>query len=323
MISVIVPVYNTAPYLRQCIDALLGQTYRDIEIVLINDGSIDESGSICDEYAQKDARIIVIHQNNQGVSSARNAALKIIRGDWVAFIDSDDWVERIMFERMLEIAEKTRADIVACDLYDESEQSTTYRNYWNVANRETELIFEGDERLLYGLAYSPVLWNKLIKVDLLQGIQFSVSCRYGEDTLFLSDAIIRAKRIVCLGQPLYHYRFMREGNVVSASFNERLFELIFSYDKVCEKLSNFNSKVSIGQLVYSASLQVISKLPVNKCAKKYYSELKKFIKKYRKQLNMLQPNYRVTYGRLMLVKISSIVPEISVILWNIKTKFKK
>ena len=323
MISVIVPVYNTASYLRQCIDSLLNQTYKDIEVVLVNDGSTDDSGSICDEYAKKDARIIVIHQNNQGVSSARNVALKVIHGNWIAFIDSDDWVESIMFERMLGLAEKTRADIVACDLYDEKEKRTTYRNYWNVPDEKTELIFEGNDRLLYGLAYSPVLWNKLIRVDLLQNLQFSTTCRYGEDTLFLSDAIIRAKRIVCLGQPLYHYRSMRQGNVVSSSFNDKLFDLISSYDEVCEKLYTFNANLSIGQLVYSASLQVMEKLPVKKSAKNYYITLRNFIKKYKEQLKMIKPNYRVTFSRLMLVRIGAISPKLSIIIWSMRSIFKK
>lgn len=323
MISVIVPVYNTAPYLRQCVDSLLNQTYKNIEVFLVDDGSTDNSGKICDEYANTDARVTVIHQENQGVSAARNAAIKCIQGSWICFIDSDDWIESTMLEKLLELANKTHADIVACDLFDEKKDCTCYRNYWNVPSKNTELIFEGKERFFYGFAYSPVLWNKLIKVDLIHDIWFSTKCRYGEDSLFLSDVMIRTKRVCCSGEPLYHYRSVREGNVVSGSFNDKLFDLIASYDEICEKLTTFGADMAIGQLVYSASLQVIFKLPINKSANNYYIMLKKFIKKYRTQIKMIRPNYRVTSIRLMLVKMAGLSPKISVIIWNAKLALER
>ena len=270
MISVIVPVYNTETYLRQCIDSLLSQTYKELEVFLVDDGSTDASGDICDEYARIDDRVTVIHQENQGVSAARNAALKRIQGSWVSFVDSDDWIEITMFEKLTKLAEKTNADIVACDLFDEKTDCTKYRNCWNVSDQKTELFFEGKDRFLYGFAYSPVLWNKLIKVDLIHHTHFSTKCRYGEDTLFLSDAVIRANRISCLGEPLYHYRCQREGNVVSASYSDKLFDLISSYDEICEKLAAFGADMAIGQLVYTASLQVILKLAPNNSAEIYY-----------------------------------------------------
>lgn len=322
MISVIIPVYNTAPYLRQCVDSLLNQTYKDIEVFLIDDGSTDSSGKICDEYAGEDDRVTVIHQSNQGVSAARNAALKYIKGEWVSFIDSDDWTETTMFEKLIKLAVKTKADIVACDLFDEKKSYAKYRNYWNVVEKQTELVFEDQDRLLYGFAYSPVLWNKLLKTDLLHDIQFSTKCRYGEDSLFLSDAAIRAKRISCLGEPLYHYRSERDGNVVSASFDDKLLDVIHSYDEICEKLTAYEADMAIGQLVYSASLQVIFKLPLSESAELYYKELKRFIKKYKSRVKMLRPNYRVTSIRLILVKMAAFSPKMSIMIWNVKSVLK-
>lgn len=323
MISVIVPVYNTAPYLKQCVDSLLNQTYKDIEVFLIDDGSTDDSGKICDEYARKDSRIIVIHQKNQGVSAARNVALEQIHGNWVCFIDSDDWLEDTMFEKLLRLATKTNADIAACDVFDEKGDDTSYRNYWNVPDKSTELIFEDDDKLFYGFAYSLVLWNKLICVDLIRDIRFSTKYRYGEDSLFLSDAIIRSKRVGCIGEPLYHYRSVREGNVVSATYNDKLFDLMASYDEICEKLVLFGADLAIGQIVYTTALQVLFKLPLDKCVENYYVALNKFIKKYKEQMKRIRPNYRVSAFRLMLVRIAAVSPRGSVMIWKLKLLLQK
>jgi glycosyltransferase involved in cell wall biosynthesis len=116
MISVIVPVYNVKPYLRKCLDSIINQTYRDLEILIIDDGSTDGSGDICDEY-RKDDRIKVFHTENRGLSAARNLGLDNTTGNWIGFIDSDDWIEPDMYEVLLRKAEETRADIIECGCY--------------------------------------------------------------------------------------------------------------------------------------------------------------------------------------------------------------
>ena len=114
-VSVIVPIYNTEKYLGPCIQSILNQTYNDLQIILIDDGSTDKSGEICDEYAKKDNRIVVRHINNSGVSKARNTALDIVTGDYIAFVDSDDTIRPDMYESLLEIAENLDTDIVTSD----------------------------------------------------------------------------------------------------------------------------------------------------------------------------------------------------------------
>ena len=115
-LSIIVPVYKVEPYLRRCIDSILAQTFRDFELILIDDGSPDNCGAICDEYAAKDSRIIVIHQKNQGVSAARNAGLDIAKGTYLGFVDSDDWIEPEMYETMIATAKEKQVDVskVSC-----------------------------------------------------------------------------------------------------------------------------------------------------------------------------------------------------------------
>ena len=116
-ISIIVPVYNVEEYIHKCINSILAQTYKDFELILINDGSPDNSGIICDEYARADSRIKVIHQQNSGLSAARNAGLAVAKGDYIGFVDSDDWIDKSMYESMITEAQTLEADIVICDYY--------------------------------------------------------------------------------------------------------------------------------------------------------------------------------------------------------------
>ena len=115
-ISVIIPVYNTEKYLRRCIDSVLAQTYQDFELLLIDDGSKDSSGAICDEYASQDTRVRVFHKENGGVSSARNLGLDHARGEWITFVDADDWMADDMLQQMLDTADAEGADVVLADL---------------------------------------------------------------------------------------------------------------------------------------------------------------------------------------------------------------
>lgn len=322
MISVIVPVYNTAQYLCQCVDSILCQTCRDIEVFLIDDGSTDESGELCDHYAAMDERVTVVHQRNQGVSAARNHALKLIRGEWVSFVDSDDWLEPAMYESLIALAEKTRSGIVACDVYDEKRGATKHRNIWG-APGGTETVYEGGERWLPGFAYTPVLWNKLIKAEHICGVQFSENYRYGEDSLFLSAAVRNAQRIACFSEPLYHYRAEREGNVVSAAISDKMLDLLHSYDEICEGLVLAGEDRAAAQLVYTASLQVIFKLSLHGGMGVYCRELKYFIRKYSAQLRLIRHNYRISRSRIALVRIAGRAPLLSAVLWNLWQCLKK
>ena len=112
LISVIVPIYNVAPYLHECIDSIINQTYKNIEVILVDDGSTDNSGKICDEYAKKDRRMVVIHQENQGVNLARTNGLNIAKGDYIGYVDGDDWIEPEMYEHLLNKILETDADFI-------------------------------------------------------------------------------------------------------------------------------------------------------------------------------------------------------------------
>ena len=152
MISVIVPVYNTEKYLHRCVDSILAQTFTDFELLLIDDGSTDKSGAICDEYAQKDSRVRVFHKENGGVSSARNVGLKNGRGEWISFVDSDDWVKKNFLDKLIVNSENVD---LGCVGFIQIEDKLKYRNvdYEGSASEGFRIFFEN--RIL------GFLWNKL------------------------------------------------------------------------------------------------------------------------------------------------------------------
>ena len=202
-ISVIVPVYKVEPYLRKCLDSIVGQTYQNLQIILVDDGSPDNCGLICDEYAAKDSRIQVIHQDNGGVSAARNAGLKLAAGDYIGWVDSDDWIELDMYEYLLDNALKYGADIVQCGLF------------WEEDNCSKQVFVQDKPRLVYGgidkflfadwRRFSNQIYNKLYKSDILKGVSFSEQYPVGEDLHFNLQILERAVNIMFVEEAKYHY----------------------------------------------------------------------------------------------------------------------
>lgn len=207
MISVIVPVYNTELYLRQCLDSILCQTYRDLEILLIDDGSTDKSGKICDEYAKCDNRIIVIHTKNHGLSSARNLGLRNAKGEYVGFVDSDDYIEPNMYECLYRQIEKTGADISNCGGWREYQNSKFDYNVFDGLLIGTEQI----RALILG-QISNAAWNKLYKRNCWTGIRFPEGHNY-EEYATAYRIFLKTHSISCISKHLYHYR-MRVGSIV-------------------------------------------------------------------------------------------------------------
>lgn len=211
-VSVIVPVYKVEPYLRKCLDSITGQTYRNLEIILVDDGSPDNCGAICDEFAKKDERIKVIHKENGGVSSARNAGLSIATGEWVGWVDGDDWIELDMYEYLLEKTEKYGADIAVCSRKEVYPDRKVLRGWTEdlVLNRQ-----EGLALLLKDDLLQNYLCDKLWCRELFQGVAFPEDRSY-EDMAVTYRLFERAKRTVCLPQAKYNY-LQRPGSIVHDS----------------------------------------------------------------------------------------------------------
>jgi len=202
-ISVIVPVYRTEPYLRKCLDSIVGQTCRNLEIILVDDGSPDNCGVICDEYAAKDDRIIVVHQENAGVSAARNAGIEIATGRFLAFADSDDWLERDMYEYLLSIAEEKCADVVQCGMFLEK-SGQTRKQFTLTENAELPAVGSFTEKDWQKLSNSAS--NKLYRADAVRDVRFPDWCTWGEDLLYNIAVILRTERVCLAAEAKYHYR---------------------------------------------------------------------------------------------------------------------
>ena len=199
MISVIVPVYNVEPYLHKCLDSIINQTYSDLEILVVDDGSTDRSGEICDEYVKQDERIQVFHTENKGLSAARNLGLGRATGDWVGFVDSDDWIEPDMYELLLKRAIETEADVVECSF------CMVYPKQMIIKKKE-ELDITGDDciRALLQEKISGVVWNKLWNRDCFIHQRFPVGRIY-EDIATVYLILYNIKRISIISAIKYSY----------------------------------------------------------------------------------------------------------------------
>ena len=201
-ISIIVPVYHTAKYLHRCIESVLAQTFTDWEMLLIDDGSTDDSAIICDEYAAKDERIRVFHKENGGVSSARNLGLDHAQGEWITFIDADDWVEPEMLAKMLAKAEESDADVVICDLrFVWHEQSSVYSSIdWN--DDKTESLNR------YIASSWTCMCSSMAKRSLYadHNLHSPSEITYCEDFHLMVRLCHFAKRVVHIAEPFYNYR---------------------------------------------------------------------------------------------------------------------
>lgn len=200
-ISVIVPVYNVEKYLCRCVDSILNQTFTDFELILVDDGSPDNCGAICDEYAAKDSRIRVIHKTNGGLSSARNAGLDIAQGRYVMFCDSDDYVAANWCEVMLGVLAKNIDSFVVSNIWKVyADRKTSYQPIKN--DTELHSYFE-----IYKFGISAYVWNKIYRADILRkyNLRFDESCRFAEDVGFNARYCALCDKCVYIPIPLYYY----------------------------------------------------------------------------------------------------------------------
>ena len=210
LVSIIVPVYNVQNLVSTCIDSILMQTYQYFECIIIDDGSTDESGTICDEYSKKDNRIKVIHQKNAGLSVARNNALKIAVGEYISFIDSDDYVMPNFLDHMIKILEDNNCDIVKCDYHKGMIED-------KIAEFKCE-IFSGNDftELVLIDAIGSQLWQYIFKSELWNGI-ISPQGRYAQDMMILHKVTHKAKKVVVTNEKLYFYFINRKDSTSNSS----------------------------------------------------------------------------------------------------------
>lgn len=221
LVSVIVPVYNVEAYLGRCVDSILAQTYGNLEVILVDDGAKDRSGVICDEYAARDSRVKVIHKENGGLSSARNAGIDAARGDYLEFVDSDDWIEPDAVESMLSLALEHKTELAVAGRYDV--KATTGRKKVGLCPPKTEVI-SGEEmvsRIFRWDNCDSSACDKLYARRLFREIRFpyGVVC---EDVPIMYKIVLDAGRVALLSKPVYNY-FHRSGSLSFTSVSEKTF----------------------------------------------------------------------------------------------------
>lgn len=221
LISVIIPVYKVEQYLSRCVESVLNQTYPNLEVILVDDGSPDGSGAICDAFATRDSRVRVIHKQNGGLSDARNAGIDMASGDYFAFVDSDDWVEPDTYETMLTLAQKYEVKIVCAGRYDEDSVSGV--KTLGLCPEKEELI-SGEEavrRILRWEHMDSSACDKLYARELYADIRYPVG-RVVEDVATTYRLVLLAGNIAMLPRPVYHYCH-REQSITTASVSEKTF----------------------------------------------------------------------------------------------------
>ena len=221
-ISVIVPVYKVEPYLRRCVDSILAQTYTNLEVILVDDGSPDSCGAICDEYAAKDNRVRVIHKHNGGLSDARNAGLNIATGDWLSFIDSDDWIEPGMYEKLLANATINNAEISIGGVLDEllTDNGIVITKTTQGGSVVTE-VREKQSAIRHFLCNPWSAWDKIYRREVFEGIRYPVG-EINEDEAIALQLLEKCERVVYTNEVFYHY-IKRPESITTTSFSPKKF----------------------------------------------------------------------------------------------------
>lgn len=228
-ISVIVPVYRVEKYLPACIDSILNQTFTDFELILVDDGSPDRCPEICDETAKRDARVRVIHQANAGLSAARNAGIEIAHGEWLGFVDSDDYIAPQFYEKLYQTAQRTDADCVMCSVQNVDESGKPIDS---ALMRVADEVKTGQEvlRKIGRDDATPYLtvWNKLYRRKLFNTLRYPAG-RQNEDTFIFAELFHQVQRAACVAEPLFFYR-QRAGSIMHTAVTTRNLDEMWAFE---------------------------------------------------------------------------------------------
>ncbi|HBI93586.1 MAG TPA: glycosyl transferase family 2 [Terrisporobacter glycolicus] len=308
-VSIIIPIYNVEKYLCKCIESILAQTHKNLELILVDDGSPDNSPKICDEYAQKDDRVIVIHKPNGGVSSARNAGLDRASGEYIGFIDPDDYIRSDMYELMVDELERNNVNMAICG-YDYITENGKVERPYNIRGNELltqkqfmTMQFDMPPTVRHGVV------NKLFTTSTFNGIRFPEGLHSSEDVYVLTECAKKINKVVFIHQPLYK-NLMRNGSAthgglniedLAASFNihEKMhIESISLYPELKSHSLEFLMDVCL--LKYNEAKQKSTMLDSeqNEHAKKHLKYMRRFIKKHAISAMLCKNIYwktRITY----------------------------
>ena len=310
IISVIVTAYNVENYIEQCIKSLLAQTFSSMEFILVDDGSTDKSGEICDQYAQLDDRIKVIHRSNGGPSAARNAGFSIAEGKYIGYVDGDDWIEPEMYEKLYEACEQNQAQMSICSYrhWGEGAEESHPTGNQLVLSREQamEIYIMGDEQ--YHIYHA--VWSKLFLRSIIQDLRFQEGHK-SEDIMYTTCALGKIEKCVFLDTLLYNYRTDRVGSIMNSKLEERRFqdEIPFTREQIA-----YLRGLGMTELSEKASYQFYRRLLY------YYLDFRKrkmkkagrrtiqFLREEKEKIRQIYKKDFVTTGDRVRMKIALRVP---------------
>ncbi len=284
VISVIVPVYNVEKYLERCVDSIVAQTFREIEILLVDDGSTDGSGALCDRYLERDSRIRVLHKTNGGLSDARNAGIDMAKGTYCAFVDSDDFITENMLQVLYEQMIAAGADLSVCGEYDCYEAGCSPRMADIVADTCTGVKALG--LLLEGKNITGSVCTKLIPAEVCRRHYFVTEKTY-EDAFYMPELFIGAKKVAYTTQPLYYY-WHRAGSITTRPFSASAMDVIEAYEYTLEMVEKHCPQlrdVAMFRLYWAHFVVLDRMLTVeNYCRLPQYAPVVKYLKKHWREI---------------------------------------
>ena len=282
LISLIIPVYKVEKYLEKCIQSVINQTYENLQIILVDDGSPDNCGKICDEYAKKDHRIEVIHKSNGGLSDARNKGLEIAKGEYIGFVDSDDYIEADMYEVLYNLLKQYNADVSICNFYTVSQGKISIKNADNGINEYNRI--EILKEILLDKNIQSYAWNKLYKKELFDEIKYPIGKKYEDigTTFYLLE---KCNKVVVTGKSEYYYINRQDSivnNVTESTITDYIKLIMQRYDyieKNIKELSSYN-KDYLKRILKTAEKDIKSLNEVGDYTKKKYEELYNKVQKF-------------------------------------------
>lgn len=256
-ISIIVPVYNVEKYLNRCLDSIINQSFNDFELILINDGSTDKSGIICDKYAQIDKRVRVIHKKNEGVSLTRNLGISIAKGDYITFIDSDDWIEQDFLKKAIEYIKENNVSILITGFVFENNKKIF--NIFNGKKDEIILNNEIKKEFLKQNKFSWTVYDKFFKKEIIKKYKFDSRFKIGEDMLFCWQMFKNIEKIGYL--PLYKYHYdISASQTMTSDFSLKWFDGIKVKKMIYKDVKNISRELELlARIVYIVEMVVLSK----------------------------------------------------------------
>ncbi len=241
LISVVVPIYNVEKYIHKCVNSIINQTYKNLEIILVDDGSPDNCPKICAEYEKKDSRIKVVHKENGGLSDARNAGMKIATGEYISFIDSDDYISKDFIEILYSNLTDENSDIIECDIirFNENEEPIISNGDFDCKSYDTETSLS---MLIAEKEFHQYVWNKLYKRSVIQDIYFEKG-KLNEDEFWTYQIFGNAKTISKLDKPMYFY-LQRSGSIMGNSYNIRRLDALEAKSNRQKYIDNYFPNLS-------------------------------------------------------------------------------